>query len=68
MDSGKKGPGSANGGRLVFVVSIVFVEERWSRGGGGNGIGVVGSHFSGAVARSNAGSITIDERSRGRQC
>ena len=69
MASGKEGPGRADGGRLVFVVSIVFVEERRSGGGrGDDGVGVVGGHFGGAVAGSLAGPAALDERSRRRRC
>ena len=68
MASGKEGPGRADGGCLVFVVSIVFVEERRSGGGRGGDVGVVGGHFGGAVARSHAGPAALDERSRRRRC
>ena len=68
MASGKEGPGRADGGRLVFVVSTVFVEERRSGGGSGGGVGVIGGHFGGAVAGSHAGPAALDERSRGRRC
>ena len=39
MASWKEGPGRADGGRLVFVVSIVFVEERRTGGGRGDDTG-----------------------------
>ena len=67
MASGKEGPGRADGGRLVFVVSFVFVEEQQS-GGRGGGARVVGGHFGGAVAGSHAGPAPLDERSGRRRC
>ena len=64
MAPGEEGPGRADGGRVVFVVSVVLVDGRGRRERGGFW---VGGNNGGAVAASHAGPVAVDERSRGRR-